>query len=737
MPLILPVFTATLFSSAMLLFVVEPMLAKMALPLLGSTPAVWTTSVMFFQAVLLAGYGYAHLSMKYLGVRRQIQLHVALLILPLAALPLHLPRWTPPSSGSPVLWLLLVLTVSVGLPFFVVSATSPLLQSWFSHTGHRHAPDPYFLYRASNLGSMVALLGYPILIEPHLRLTDQSNAWSFGYALVCVLLVATAVTMSRLIPGGTATIAIRALAPDNAAGSSRLPWRRRLRWVALAAVPATWMLALTSYLTTGLAPVPLLWVIPLALYLLSFTIVFATRPMVSQTWLRRALPFLIIPLVGTLQLHASGPLWFLGILHVSTFFVAALVCHGELAADRPAASHLTAYYLWLAVGGVLGGSFAGLVAPLIFNSFAEYPIAVVALCLLVPLRGAIVGRALRRPDLMLPVAVAVVVIGAAIALDRFGINDQSVQRTLIFGPAAVLAFAASARPLRFGLAIAALLLASSVPVGVHEDQLFAARDFFGVDRVTLSQQGTQHILYSGNIVHGAQNLDPSARDEPLTYYSKSGPLGDIFAGLTLSAGAHVSVIGLGAGSMACYSGPDQDWSFFEIDPLVRQIAFDPKLFTFMRDCAPAHTSVMLGDGRLSIASLPAHSQDMIVVDAFGSDVIPVNLITHEAISLYRSKLTSSGVLVFNISNQYVDLRSVLAREAEAAGMLSYVRDDGVITPTEAADEIFASTWMVMAPSRAVLSNLSSQVGWSPAIASPGTQLWTDDFSDIFSVLRWH
>jgi hypothetical protein len=680
--------------------------------------------------------------MRHLSLRRQMQLHVVLLCLPFAVLPLHLPAWPPPASGNPVSWLLLTLAVSVGMPFFVISSTSPLLQHWFSTTSHRHAADPYFLYRASNAGSMVALVGYPTVVEPHLTLVQQTRAWTAGFAGVAVLLVLSGAAIWMLTAAarrddGAETDGTGRRDRTDDATDGGIPWRRRLRWVIVAAVPSIWMLALTSYMTTGLAPVPLLWVIPLVLYLLSFTIVFAPRPRIGGPAVRRVLPFFLIPLVGTLQLHASGPLWFLGPLHIATFFLAALICHGELAADRPAVRHLTAFYLWLAVGGVAGGMFAAVIAPVVFTSFAEYPVAIVLLCLLVPMRPGSAQGGLRRGDVLLPAGIVVLVVLAGAGLARAGGTPEVVAHALIFLPAALLAFAALPRRLRFGLAMGALLLAGDIPVGAHEAGLFAGRDFFGVARVTESESGAQHVLYSGTTVHGAQNAGLADRDDPRTYYTRSGPAGDLFAALEpTDATAQVSIIGLGAGSMACYARPGQRWTFYEIDPLVIRIARDPSLFTFLRDCAGGAAPVVPGDGRLSMASVAPHSQRLIVVDAFGSDVIPVHLLTREAIDLYRSKLTSDGVLAFNISNLYADLEPVLAREAENAGMSGYLRRDTTLSPSEAASMKFASTWLAMWSRDGAAGDLADRPGWIRAVAPAGMALWSDDFSNIFGVLHW-
>jgi len=370
---VLAAFTICLFASAFLLFLVEPMVAKMVLPLVGGTSAVWATSVLFFQTVLLIGYGYSHWLAMRLPWRWQALLHSILLLAPLLVLPIHLiPGWNPPASGSPALWLLLLLSVTVGLPFLVLSTTSPLVQHWFSLTGHAHAHDPYFLYRASNLGSALGLLAYPALVEPHLGLHAQADLWRAGYVafLVLSVLCLGAVAWGRSLGTSPPPAQANLRATD---GGRTLTWGRRVSWVILAAVPSTWMLAVTSCFTIVIRPIPLLWVIPLTLYLLSFAVVFARRPLVSRYWLNRLFPFYALPLLGMVLLGGGGPLWMLAILHFGAFFLGALLCHGELAADRPGAGHLTEFYWWLAVGGATGGLLTALVAPWSSTTFSNTP----------------------------------------------------------------------------------------------------------------------------------------------------------------------------------------------------------------------------------------------------------------------------------------------------------------------------------------------------------------------------
>ncbi len=745
---VLAVFTICLFASAFLLFLVEPMVAKMVLPLVGGTSAVWATSVLFFQSVLLVGYGYSHWLAMRLPWRWQALLHGILLLVPLLVLPIHLiPGWTPPTSGSPALWLVMLLSVTVGLPFLVLSTTSPLIQYWFSRTGHAHANDPYFLYRASNLGSALGLLSYPALIEPHLGLHAQADLWRAGYvaflvlAALCLGAVAWSRSLGTSLPAGPASL-------TSAAAGGTITWRRRLRWVLLAAVPSTWMLAVTSYFTTVIRPIPLLWVIPLALYLLSFAIVFARRPLVSRYWLNRLFPFYALPLLGMVLLGGGGPLWILAILHFGAFFLGALLCHGELAADRPDAGHLTEFYWWLAVGGAAGGLLTALVAPLVFNDFFEYPLAIIGAALLRTALTRSSGARSRYADFWLPAALLAVLLLATGIFSLTGIlgrlnrvelpnattASDLLRIVIVFAIPAAVSAAFSWRPIRFGLATAAMLLLALIPLG-SQPVIFQQRDFYGVHKVVTDPAGTRHALIDGGTIHGVELMGPGGRDEPAAYYSRSGPVGDLFsAEQAIDSDWRVAVIGLGAGAMACFAQPQQSWTFYEIDPVIAQIARDPALFTYLSDCTPK-ASVVLGDGRLTLARAPDHSYDLIALDAFGSDAVPVHLLTHEAIQLYLAKLRPGGVILINISNKYVDLGSVLAGEAANLSLVGYHREDTGVTAAQAAAGKFPSAWLVMAPSDTNLGGLALEPGWTPLHADPQQPVWTDDFSDVLTVTR--
>ncbi|MGH9195137.1 MAG: hypothetical protein ACRD1T_05300, partial [Acidimicrobiia bacterium] len=588
-------FALTLFTSSALLFLIQPMFAKMALPLLGGTPAVWNTCVVFFQSALLAGYVYAHVSTRYLGLRRQAVLHAVLLFTPLLALPIAIgPDWIPPSSSNPIPWLLRLLSVSVGLPFFVISTSAPLLQKWFAGTPHPSASDPYFLYRASNLGSMAALLAYPTILEPTLRLRDQSWWWGLSYAVFVALTLLCAVVVWRHVKTADKGVADASVVRQEQRATERLSVTRRVRWIALSFVPSSLMLGLTTHLTTDIAAVPLLWILPLTLYLLTFVLTFSPAPMLRHAWMVRALPLLLLPLLVVLLPETVDPWWLVIPLNLVMFFVAAMVCHGELARDRPSTAYLTEFYLWISVGGVLGGLFNALLAPLIFNRILEYPVALVFASLLLPPRSDRDKSAgLASTDILHPLALGafVALIGLALRLVDFKPGPSSV--LLMFGAPALICFRFKRRPVRFGLGVGMIMLASVFyPNGLGR-VLHVERSFFGVHRVVVDPARKYHVLLHGTTIHGRQSLDPARRAEALTYFYRTGPIGQLFTTLKGSRPHKVAVIGLGSGSLACYAEAGQRWTFYEIDPEVERIARDPKYFTFLRD-SKARIDVVLG-----------------------------------------------------------------------------------------------------------------------------------------------
>jgi SAM-dependent methyltransferase len=719
-------FTLAVFLSAALLFVVEPMFGKLVLPLLGGSPAVWITCMLFFQGALLLGYLYAHLGPRWLGVRRHAVLHLALLLLCVFLLPIGVAETHGASRlGHPALWLLWVLTLSLGAPFVLLSSTGPLLQVWFSNTSHPEADSPYFLYAASNAGSLIALLSYPFLIEPGIPLKDQATFWSLGYlVLVALVAVSAAFQTRRASIGETAEVARLPL--------PRIEVRTALRWVLLAFVPSSFFLALTTYVTTDVAAVPLLWVVPLVLYLLSFTMVFARRPIIPHAVLVRWQPVGLIALAVIDFWGPSGSSPWLLPLHLIVFFVTALVCHGELAATRPPAARLTEFYLCIAVGGLLGGVFNALIAPALFDSVLEYSLTIVAACAVRPRPSDPSPRRHQRWDLPL-IACAC----AVLVFTHLGIGDRPALAAALVASAlvAVICLRLSRDPTRFTLAIAAVVIAGLVVRKARPGILLEERNFFGVREVREDTRAHAHVLMHGTTKHGAQSTDPRKRREPLSYHNRQGPLGDIFRVLPSAPGRRVAVIGLGTGAMAAYAGRGEHWVFYEIDPDIARVARDPRYFTYLQD-TPASVDVILGDGRISLAMAPAHSYDLIVLDAFSSDAIPMHLLTLEALSVYLSKLSNNGLMVFHLSNRYLDLEPVIGRLAQAARLSGLVREN-----TGRSRELLESggdpsIWAAVALGDSSLDALRHDERWHPLPIRESVPLWTDDFSNIFSVFRW-
>lgn len=727
---IVAILTLTVFMNSALMFSVEPMFSKLVLPFLGGTPSVWNTCLVFFQATLLAGYGYAHLTTRLFNPRKQALLHVGILIVSCLVLPLQVrASGSPPVGGQGILWLLGLLVMSLGLPFVMLASGALLAQRWFATSGHPRAANPYFLYSASNFGSLIALLSYPFLIEPWLALSQQRAAWSAGYVVLVLLVAACAllVVMRADTPGNTGRARTVADVPPIAN-------LERAKWVLYSAVPSSLLVGVTTYVSTDVAAVPLLWVIPLSLYLLTFVIVFAARPRLPHSWMLRIEPYLLIgvtiPVFWNLRLPGL-----IGIgVHLTVLFVVAMVCHGELARRKPPAAKLTEFFVWLAVGGLAGGVFNALIAPLIFDGIREYPIALVLAAMLRPAGEP--DRRLRIADFLLPV-----VVGAGLVLVTADIEAPPAlfptMVTICFGLAA---FSATGRSLRFGLVLAAVFVAGQVRAAVAVGRtrvLHAERSYFGVSRVVRPAGSRVTTLQHGTTVHGAQSLIAGRELEPITYYHRAGPVGDLFS-LTAAGAAKVrkiAVVGLGTGSIACYGRPGEAWTYYEIDPVVAGIAMNPRYFTFLRDCPPA-VRIKLGDARLNLGGPPGAQYDMLILDAFSSDAIPVHLLTREAVANYLRVLGPHGSIGVHISNRHLDLEPVVAAISRDLGLVSLVRRDIPIPPEERGTGRVQSVWAVLARSAGDLGGLSTDKRWGPLHTRADVTAWTDDFSNIMRIFAW-
>ncbi|MFZ0879952.1 MAG: fused MFS/spermidine synthase, partial [Candidatus Acidiferrales bacterium] len=701
------------------------------LPVLGGTTAVWATCMAFYQAILLAGYAFANFVTRRMSSRWQALLFVALALAPLMILPFGFPAGrVPPVERNPIPWLFMILTIVVGLPFFVMSTIAPTLQKWFAGIGHGSSGDPYFLYAASNVGSMLGLLSYPILIEPRFRLAEQSRLWEYGYGVLLILVVVCAVTLWRA-PGQQNPSELAP--PQRDVTTSVLSFRERLLWMALAFVPSSLMLGVTTVLTTEIPPIPMLWVLPLAVYLLSFILVFAKKPIISYYDVAARMPLLILAGMIPLLLKASWPLLLEIPINLMTLFVVAVACHGELAKRRPATEHLTGFYLWIALGGVLGGVFNAIIAPLIFSTVLEFPLALICAALLLQ----IMIPAAKQPrfnwlDVALPFALGALAVILIRVPRKFGVEPGIIFHLIVFAPTMLVCLSFGKRPIRFVLGFAALLIAATGYTGAYQHILSTQRSFYGINRVANDDTGKYRVYFSGKTIHGIQSLAPGRNREPLTYFSHSSPIGQVFATFSGTEKLRaVGVAGLGAGTIACYAAPGEEFTFYEIDPVVERIARDPRYFTFLRDCAP-QARVVLGDARISLKNAPDRHFSMLVLDAFGGDAVPIHLLTREAVQLYLSKLDDHGILVFNISNHYLHLQKVLGNVASDAGLIALIQDD---TTSLGAGKL-PSTWVVMARTKDDLGALIGDPRWAVLKRDPKARVWTDDYSSLLTVFIW-
>jgi hypothetical protein len=728
--LLLATFTAAIFVSAALLFMVQPMFTKMVLPRLGGAPSVWSVAIVFFQGALLAGYAYAHWLTRYAPSRASIVVHVLVTVAAVFALPLSIATgWARPPESGETLWLMGLFAASIGLPFFALAANSPLLQAWFARTNHPAAQDPYFLYAASNIGSFLALVSYPSVIEPFVGLRDQARVWSLGFGLLIALLVACGVLLWRS-PDQAATAA----ATD--AADAPPTWRNAASWVALAAVPSGLLVAVTAHISTDVGAVPLLWVLPLALYLLTFVIVFARRPIIPHWLVVAVQPVFVIGLVAVLIFDPLKTILGLVAIHLVVFFVNALMCHGELARTRPAPRYLTGFYLWMATGGVVGGIAAGLIAPYVFDWVAEYPI-LLALALLC------------RPGLALPsergwrillfgglAAAALILI--VTTLNSIVLSETVFNRT--FGALLIASALFWRAPLPLAAMIAFVLLANHNIV--EQAGAMSVRSFFGVTKVSETPDGQFRLLQHGTTLHGGQRIrefngtEPAEPPELLMYYWDGSAISQAFDAVRARVNGPIrfAVIGLGAGSLACRAEPGDTVHFYEIDPAMIRIARDPYLFSFLWLCRPVPT-ITLGDARLTLAEAPDGAYDLIVVDAFSSDAIPIHLMTREAMAMYKAKLAPHGLLVMHISNRHLELASVVAGIAAANGLITYIDDSTDIDEAENPYK-YSGTVAAVARSEEDFGLLAQSRDWELKTPDPAQWVWTDDYSNIVgAVLR--
>lgn len=718
-------YVATVFLSAGLVFLVQPMFAKMATPLLGGSPNVWNVSLVCFQAALLLGYAYAHTLAHFVSsLRTQVIIHGALLTVAAFALPFQLSgALGEPDPTQPTLWLIGVFTLSIAPPFAVISATAPLIQRWYSFTGRDDAHDPYHLYGASNIGSLLGLAAYPLLLEPLMPVASQAEVWTMGYAVLAGLLM-----VSGLVAIGTRRDPVRqptqgpiAVATDQSSNK----WKQRAWWITLAFIPSSLLVGVTTHIATDVASAPFLWAPPLMLYISTFIIVFAKRPPITLEGSLHYLPLAVGAALLALPSVTGFPLLLSFAVHLAVLFIAALVCHGLLAKERPEPTRLTEFYLLMSLGGVLGGAFNALLVPVIFNGVTEYPLMLFAVLLIRP-EARLMGQGRTR-------VWSIVAIGAfagAVALRLFeGSEDQStlVYRILLSSSMIGIIMARDSRLAPVICAVCAWgvgLTANPATGAVSE------RGFFGVVKVL--DHGDYRLMMHGTTLHGAQYISGDVL-QPITYYAPEAPIGQVFGQHT--APGRVGVIGLGTGSVACFAREGQSYTYFEIDPLVAKFASNPAYFSYLSDCTP-DAKIVLGDGRLTLATEPEGAFNLLLIDAFSSDAVPAHLITREAVALYLSRLSEDGILVMHVSNNHMALADVVAR-------IGRDLDVPMIHQFYAADDTGSGKYrsqssevVILARDEAALAKFNRDDRWQRLVAD-NSRAWTDNYSNVIGAIWDH
>lgn len=683
-------FAGAVFIGAFLLFEVEPIMGKLILPWFGGSAAVWTASVLFFQIVLLLGYLYAHASIRYLAPRWQAAVHVTLLGVSLAFLPiLPASSWKPSPGQDPTLRILGLLVVTIGLPFLLMSSTGPLLQAWYAR---RHAAAPYRLYALSNAASLLGLLSYPLVVEPLITTHHQATDWSIGYGVFALLGVIVALGAAR----ATSPMAV---APPALSCRAPVSVLRYSAWVGLAACPSLLFLAVTNHLSQSVAPIPFIWVLPLGLYLISLVVCFE-----SDRWYPRAIFLPLLPLAILAMGYRLSPdapqesVALLITIFSAGLFVCCMVCHGELARRRPDPSQLTAFYLCLALGGALGGLFVAVIAPEIFPRYFEFQLG---LFLCAALVTALLGRGLLR--------------------------DPRGQGAL--GKAALGVLIA-------GCVGLALYLVHGVQQELASKRL-VTRNFYGSlvveDSGSPDQLDSTRMLTNGTTDHGEQFLNPARRRWPTTYYGPQSGIGVLLSnqsrallGLASPGGLRVGVIGLGAGTLAAYGRRGDYYRIYEINP--KDITIAHQQFTFLRD-SPARTDIILGDARLSLERELSHHFDVLAADAFTGDAIPIHLLTEQAFRLYFRHLKPGGVLAVHVSNNYLNLTPIVARTATALGKQAVL----ISNDDNDKQDVFSADWMLVSSDRALLTNLAAR-NQGTFVTGAGSRPWTDDYSNLIDAL---
>ncbi|NOU03864.1 MAG: hypothetical protein HOO94_09490 [Novosphingobium sp.] len=724
-------FVATILTGSFLLFLVQPMVARMALPRLGGAPNVWNSAMLVYQALLLGGYAYAH-ALSRLPLRRQAAIHLGLFVLAALTLPIALADLPSPQPGMEALWVPALLALTIGPVFFLVSAQAPLMQRWFAL--HPQAGAPWALYAASNLGSFGGLIAYPLLVEPALPLRGQALGWSLGYGALLVLVALAARARWSAADGVQPAAPTQYPAPP-------LPARRILSWLVLAAVPSGLMLSTTTHLTTDLVAMPLLWVIPLGIYLLSFVFAFAERRGAARAMTALAWPALFV--AGAMAMVAQGSSGLLPVFaSVALLFLLCVALHARLYDERPDPAHLTLFYLVMSAGGALGGVFTALIAPVAFDWAWEHPLLVLLAALLLPAAPWFDWRRLPGVESFTHPVIRLAAFGLAIlACIQIGSirlsleDDHGLALALWLGAVTVAGLVLSQWR---GMALPVLLLAMLAEGGFFtvNDTLDGARQrsYFGIYTVRDRLGEKMRTLVHGTTLHGQQSLDPARRRQPLTYYGPTSGAGLAFAQAQrlFGPGARIGVVGLGAGSLACYHRPGESWQFFEIDPVVLSYSQDGT-FTYLRDCAP-QARVVIGDARIELGKAAPGSIDLLAIDAFSSDSIPLHLLTTEAFGVYQRALSRDGIVLVHISNRFIELEPVLAAMARARGLTAVLREDNPVMD----GGLTASSWIALSRDPARIKALTAAVPDQPwrTLGPPAARVWSDDHATILPYVTW-
>lgn len=721
-------FVLTIFAGSFLLFLVQPMVARMALPRLGGAPAVWNSAMVVYQALLLGGYAYAH-ALGRLRPRVQAAVHLGVLLVAALWLPIGLLGWRLSPTAQPALWVPALLAASIGPLFLAVSAQAPLIQRWFALASG--GEDPYRLYAASNLGSFGGLLAYPILVEPTLALKGQSLLWSIGYGALILLVAACALVLPRT-PAAAAQQA-----------SSVPPARARVaRWILLALVPSGLMLATSTYITTDIVAMPLVWVLPLGLYLLSFTVAFAANRTLADLVTQIA-PITVL-LFGGVMIGGYNEMPYFNVgIALTLMFVVSVALHTALYRDRPEPDRLTGFYLATSVGGALGGVFAGLIAPVVFDWTWEYPLLILAAGALTPQLFLTAWlKRVWRGERERVAATRIALTAALVALfllrlygpaDLFGEGRQGAA-FLILAVVGMTTIGARG-PYVAVLATSLLLFGGYRGLALSWQGDVRTRSYFGV--YTVTDQPGQRMLAHGTTVHGIQLRGSPARERtPTTYYAPGSGVGQAMtaAGALYGGAARIGVVGLGTGTLSCYAKPGQRWRLYEIDPAIVRIARDSGKFTFLRDCLP-NPVIALGDARLSLAADPSASLDLLALDAFSSDAVPMHLLTREAFATYARVVQPGGLLLVHISNRFFDLNPVVSAAAAEGGWQAMILDyhPSDLDRTRGAS---LSTWIALSRSPAALGALATaDANWQPLPRYPGFTAWTDDYASVLPLLK--